>query len=333
MGQDATLKEALASAKRLNKLVEHNAVQNVMQILGPEVKRSIKEAIYEGDESPESEEVDVVDDEEDEMTEAGTDSKATIDLDKLSAEMEDDMAKEANLDIEDEDEEGDELDVDVKAEAKDEVPDETEDEEVEVSDEEIKEAFASMVKEFETPKKGDPDLEDPNTGKVSGLAAKQKSKENTDWNDVEPPEAEDFTKKEAYLHGLLARATKRLAVEQKKVRTLTKNIKEMELDQTKLALITDLFAKHPNVARESKMGIIEKFDAVKTVREAKSLYSGAKAILSKMSVRRAVKESQGPRKNRVPSAPAATPTSKRSLTEHTVAPRWTKLAGLEEESK
>ncbi len=333
-----TFEQALEDTKKMQKLVEHNAMQAVQNVMQPQIKQLVKEGLREGDDEvpPEEEPPAPVPEPEDEVTEmtipeddteGGEPATGTIDLDKLSAEVEDEFKREGegDLDIEDEEEDAPPMD-----EAKDDDKKDDEDE-VEVSEADIKEAYNDLVKEFDTPPSGDPDQLDPNTdGKAVGLADKQKQQNDKPWEDVEPPAAEDFTKKEAYYQKLISQSVIKLAEVKKQRDILAGKLREGRVDQTKLALITNLFAKYPNVRKEVKQSIIGKFDSAKTVREAKMLFNTAKGILERLHQRKPVQqESKGGRQNRAPSAPAGRGTGKPStLQEHAVAPRWKTLADI-----
>jgi len=341
MAKEQLYKQAVSDTKTMQTLLQRNARRAVEEALRPTVSRMLKEGLAEaGDEEmPDEAPVPISDEEEDieidEMSEEGGEGKATIDLDKLSAEMEDEMRRESDMELDLEEEGDDAMDDEFPPKEDEEVPvqesDDADADDVEVSDEEVKEAFRAIVGEVESPPKGDPDQLDPNTdGKAVGLADKQKQQNDKPWEEVDPPAAQDFTQKEAYYKKVIGKGVMKCAQVTKQRNTLAKKIQEMKLDQLKLALITDLFNEHRNVDRSVKVGILEKFDSTKTVREAKALYSGAKAVLQKHS-RKTVTESRGNRRNRAPSAPAGRGTGKpqqKTMKEHAVAKRWKTLADL-----
>lgn len=339
--QKTIYERAVSDTKTIQTLAEKSAERVIAESLAPVIREALNKGLAEAEEDPEAPVEEPPAEAEDKSAEGG-EGKTVIDLDKLESEMEDTMKKEADsdldLDVEDEDEE---VEAPVEeaddegfkklgeiGEAEDKpAPKADDEEELQVSDEEIKEAYNQLVKEFDTPDK-DGEPIDANTGKATGLAAEQKPQTGKPWNDVEPPEKEDAMKKEHYLR-LLAKATRKLAESNKQVKVLAGKIQEMRLDYTKLSLITELFAKYPHVDRSVKEGIIARFDDVHTVREAKILAATAKSILTK-----GLKESHTVRRPMRPSgAPTGSTTAPRTeakqLNEHAVAARYRELAKCE----
>lgn len=325
---------ALKDAKDIETLAQQSAKQKILEAFVPTIKRGVREALaLEGDEEVPDEEPVAPPPEEDpveEMNEPqGGGEKATVDLDKLSQEMEAEMRQEAELDLDIEDEIEDAPPP--VEEAKDEDDDKDKDEmtEVEVTDDDIQEAYKAYMSEVEAPPKGDPEQIDPNTGKPEGLAAKQKSKTDANWIDEEPPDKDDFTVKEAWYKEKVARGVLLIAERDAQIRNLATVIKEMKFDAKKLGYLTRLFANHQNLDKATKTSIIERFDEVKTVNEAKVLYNTAESVLAKRS-KKAMTESRKARRNRSSSAatPQVAPKPKKPLNE--TFNRWKKLAKLDQ---
>ena len=329
------LQRALKDAKDIETLAQQTAKQQIIEAFTPTIKRSFKEALaLEGeDEMPDEEPVIPPPEEEDpveEMNEPqGGGEKATVDLDKLSQEMEAEMRQEAELDLDIEDDVEDDAPPPVE-EAKDNDDDKEEVTEVEVTDDDIQEAYKAYMSEVEAPPKGDPPEIDPNTGKPEGLAAKQKPKTDTNWIDEEPPDKEDFTQKETWYKDKIASGVYMIAERDAQLRLLAKVIKEMKFDAKKLGYLTRLFANHQGMDKATKTQIIERFDEVRTIGEARTLYNTAESVLAKRS-RKAMTESRRGRGNRSSSAAtpqvAPKPRARGQLNE--TFNRWKKLAKLD----
>lgn len=246
------LEEAMADAKLLKETAIENAKNVLVEAISPQIKEFVEGELGEAEK---------MDDEE------------------VGLEVEPEPEEEAFDGMyEAKDEEDDEE----MEEASD--PLKEEDEVVEITQEDLKQAFSEVlgdVKTEATVSKAFGDVEDPTPktagGKQQTGIADEKSGESH-WKDEEPPAAQDWTVKEvAYKNKIskLVEAYNNLREETNKWKQacsyLKRNLQEVNLFNSKL-LYTNKLIQSADLSNKQRVGVIESFDRATSLREVELVY-------------------------------------------------------------
>lgn len=335
------LEEAMEDAKILKETAIQAAKNSLIEAISPEIREFVESQLGEvgdfkleaGGEGKEDDEVEVpelpemdkeVGDEEEEVEES-------VGMPNMS------MVPEAKE--EDEEDEEDTMEEKMVPEAKDEDEEEGEEEMEEVVDittEDLKQAFSEVLKKElseATVTKSFGAVQDATPKSAGGKAEKgiadEKSGEHQ-WSDETPPDAKDFTVKEAALRKQL----KALAEERNEYKEacmyLKRQLQEVNLFNSKL-LYTNKVLQSATMSNKQRLAVIEAFDRAQSMREVELTY---KTLSESLKIAGVIGEAKkvspkGPKSSRF-----TTPSStllKESIQKEgvdTQANRWVELAGL-----
>lgn len=246
-----TKKNILAEALADSKTLKNAALANATSILIESMKNDLKEMV------------------EDQMNEMAGDEEVTEEINE-ETDMKLSENEDMDLDFSDEDE-----DVDLDEESED----EDEDEDVGLSESDLQEALMSALNEVDHGGLGDleevgpEDHPDPATGADS---KEQGFEEKT------APAAKDFTVKESKYKKQVAELVKENTLLKKANNKLKSAVNEVNLFNTKLAYAQKLMKKE-GLDVSTKKAIVARFDKVKTIAEAKTLYESLQLALGALS--------------------------------------------------
>jgi hypothetical protein len=273
------LDEAMEDAKLLKETAVENAKNVLLEAISPQIKEFVDEQLGESE----------------------------MDLDaEDEEEKEPESTDEGMYEVKD-DEEVEEEGFMHLGEADDEEPkdtDELEEEVVEITQEDLKQAFSEVlgdIKSEATVTKAFGDVEDP-TPKVAGGKqqtgiADEKGGEHH-WKDEEAPAAEDHTIPEAAYKRKIAKlveANKAMGAQLEQYKEacqyLKRNLQEVNLFNSKL-LYTNKLIQSANLNNQQRLGVIEQFDRAANLREVELVYKSLSESLKIAGVLGESKKSQ-----------------------------------------
>jgi len=255
------LKEAMEDAKMMKETAFESAKNVLVEALSPKIKKAINES-FGGNEF---------------------DLSSMGEADMYEAEDENDEVV-PEVEPEDEEEKEEETLTFEAKEDEDEKEDEEVEEVVEITEDDLREAFSEVLESElieATVTKNFGDVDDPNTHEGPGGTgiADEKSGESH-WKDVDPPAAEDWTVKEAAMLRHMARLKKEnkaLKVEnsslEKAAKYLSRQLKETNLFNQKLLHTSKILQSNRSLSKKHQISIIEAFDRAQTLREVQLTYN------------------------------------------------------------
>jgi len=176
-------------------------------------------------------------------------------------------------------------------------------------------------------------------GKMEKGIAEEKPGEHN-WNDVEPPDAKDWTVKEAVYRkkiDLLERSNAALKTENKEYKQacdyLKRNLQEVNLFNSKL-LYTNKLLHSAELNNKQRLGVIEAFDRAQSLREVELVYKSLSESLKIAGVlsesKQGLKTMKGPKSSRyvTPSSTVLQEAANRENGGDDFAARMQELAGL-----
>lgn len=201
------------------------------------------------------------------------------------------------------------------------------DETVEVTAEDLKRAFSSILKqglhEAEV-SKGFGDMTQVADGD-RGLEPKEKE---ANWNDVVPPDSEDYTVAEQKYQKQIAALQREVAQYAEAFKYLKKNLHEMNLFNAKLVYTNRLL--QGNLTNKQRLNVVESIDRAKSKREVELVFNTLSEHFKIAGVLSEKKTEgfggKGPKASRF-TAPSSTLNEGKDAT-NAQANRWAELAGL-----
>jgi hypothetical protein len=314
-------KSILEEAMEDTKLLKETAIENAKNVLVEAISPKIKEFV----------ETQIGESEVNEETNAVSDTDVGGELDMESSGMYEAEEKKDEP-------------VEEAASCEDEKP---VDEVVEITNEDLKKAFSEILKSElheATVTKSFGDVQDPTPKTAGGKGEKgiadEKSGEHF-WNDETPPDAKDWTVKEAWykkqakvLAGKLAKVQKENSEYKQACNYLKRNLQEVNLFNSKL-LYTNKLLQSTELSNKARIAVIEAFDRAQSQREVELVY---KSISESLKIAGVIGEGKkttlkGPKASRQVGSSGASALLKESV-EKESGDSWTarqqRLAGLVE---
>lgn len=312
-------KSILQEAMEDTKLLKETAIENAKNVLVEAISPKIKEFV----------ETQIGESEVNEETNAVSDTDVGGELDMESSGM-----YEAEDKTEPEIEE---------AKEEDEKP---VDEVVEITNEDLRKAFSEILKSDlheATVTKSFADEQDPNIKDVDGIhggkgkmetGLNDKKNGESFWNDETPPDAKDWTVKEAWykkqgrvLASKLAKVQKENSEYKQACNYLKRNLQEVNLFNSKL-LFTNKLLQNTGLSNKARLAVIEAFDRAQSQREVELVY---KSISESLKIAGVVSESKRPKASRQVGSSGASALLRESVekdSEDSWTSRQQRLAGL-----
>ena len=296
------LKDAIADAKAVRETALANAKLALEEAFAPKIQSMLSHKIKE---EMEGEEEEPVEEEED----------MTMDMDTSDEKNATESRMRRNAGIFEEDEEEDEMPAE-EAPAEEEAPEEAPaEEEDEMSDEELEEILRElegdddeeMTEEDEMSDEEDSLMEEEGEEEEEEEAPKteaRRKKKKMMENEEESSEDEEEVSIEEIIRALREgddeeeeapaaeeKAEEELEEAYKVIKFLRAKLNEVNLLNAKLLYVNKLFKK-ANLTESKKMKVVETFDRVKSVREAKLVYATLCESLTAASTKRPVKSNK-----------------------------------------
>lgn len=268
---DKLLREAIADAKAVRETALANAKAALQESFTPKLKSMLAAKINEDEdeevkdlEEKESE-IDAVEDETDNKSEAKGDDEEEVEIDEVSDEEENDEEEVDETKSEDDEEEMDEdLDLEsIIAELENEAKEEDEDDEEDLD--ETKDADEDDEAKYEAKDKDEDEVD------IDELLAELENEGKGEEDEEEEEEEVDEAKKEEDEKEMDEVKTQ-LAETRKVVKYLSKKLNEVNLLNAKLLYSTKLFKKY-SMNENQKVKVLESLDRTSSVREVKLVYS------------------------------------------------------------
>lgn len=268
------LEEAMEDTKLLKQSAIENAKNVLVEAITPKIREFVETQIGEADDKMELEGM-----YDEKMDSGGTN---TVPSDGSIGEAKDDL---------------DEAKDEEMKEAKDsqDEPEKVE-EVVDITKEDIKRAFSEVFAEElkeATVTKGFGDMQNATIKNAGGKGEKGIADEKTgehNWNDVTPPDAKDWSVKEAfYRKQVKSLATKLTGVQKENVEYkkalsfLKRSLQEVNLFNGKL-LYTNKLLQSANLSNKQKIGVIEALDRAQSLREVQLVYKSLSETLKNAGV-------------------------------------------------
>ncbi len=215
------------------------------------------------------------------------DEEAPLDLDlpKLKGDGDDEEAEEKDDEKGDEDKDMDEVKLGEAKDADEEKKDDAVDEVVRISEDDLREAFKSVLKSELSEAAVTKSFGDVKTAEEGGIADKKSGEHQ--WADEEAPASQDWTVKEAKAYVAKAsKANRALKTENEQLRKayslLKQNLSEVHLFNSKLLHAQKLIRKNGLSGAKSN-AVIEAFDRANSVREVELIYRSLSESLTKIA--------------------------------------------------
>jgi hypothetical protein len=242
------LKEALADSKTLKAAALKNAQNLILENMRNDLKEMVEDQMNETDD-------------------ADSDDLGGLDLDLSGGGEEggDDLDSEEEMTTESADGDADDSD------------DDSEDESISESD--LQEALREAMTEVSHGSLGEIEFIDPDSH-PTGLMDQDKSEKG--WDEKTAPAKKNFTVKEAAYKRQIAKLVAENVMLRKTNNTLRSTVNEVNLFNTKLHYSYKLLNKE-GLDLSTKKSIVKKFDSVKTVSEAKTLFESLQLAFGALS--------------------------------------------------
>lgn len=240
------LKEAIADGKALKAAALKNAENLILENMKTSLKEMVEDQMNEAAEDEDTKDEDVVEEGEDVVEEG---------LEDLEMSEEDEGSEEDALE------------------------DALEDEDSGLSESDLQEALEAALSEVSHGGLGDQEHILPDKH-PTGLMDQDKSEKG--WEEKAPPAKKDFTVKENAYKSKIAKLVTENTLLRKANVELKRSLNEVNLFNTKLHFAHKLLTKE-GLSADVKRKIVGKFDKVKTVNEAKTLYESLQLALGALS--------------------------------------------------
>ena len=324
------LKDAIADAKAVRETAMANAKLALEEAFAPKLQSMLSHKIKEEME------------EEEPMAEMEDEEEMTMEMDH-----EDEMKSEGEggeAPVEDEVESEEEEEVEVSDEGSDEEAS-AEAEEAEMSDEELEEILRELEGEEEESMEEGDYSDDEEMNEMSDEDESMEEGMKSDDDEMNEADEEEEIDLEEIIKALREEESEEESMEEEAhaesdgeahaeleeaynvIKFLRSKLNEVNLLNAKLLYVNKLFKKG-ELTENKKIKIIETFDRVKTVREAKLVYATlAESIISTAPIARKTKKSVAKRRKGLTEGIASAPTrgTKKPIVENTVYNRFTEL--------
>lgn len=167
---------------------------------------------------------------------------------------------------------------------------------VEFSESDLKESLRKALEEVRSElteanvSKGFKDVQNVNDHDGPGeRGMEKKEKKDTHWSDVKPPNAKDWTVKEAAYKRKIDELSSVLREYKEAYNEVSSGLKDATLFNRKLVYVTKLFQEW-NLTNRQKSSIIDQFDAAQTPREVSLVY---KSLSESLKIAGVLEESKG----------------------------------------